>query len=60
MIEFEEKNKDVERMIDDLKNQVLEVERVENNLEQQLKRRIQEHERLEQEIMHLRNKLDEE
>ena len=32
MIEFEEKNKDAERMIVDLKNQVLEVERDENNL----------------------------
>ena len=32
MIEFEEKNKDAKRMIADFKNQVLEVERVENNL----------------------------
>ena len=30
MIEFEEKNKDAERMIADLKNQVLEIERTEN------------------------------
>ena len=41
MIEFEEKNNDVERMIADLKNQVLEFERAENNLEQQLKKIIQ-------------------
>ena len=47
-------------MIVDLKNQVLEVERVENNLEQQLKRRIQESEKLEEDIMHLIKKLDEE
>ena len=33
MIEFEEKNNDPERMIADFKNQVLEVERAENNLE---------------------------
>ena len=47
-------------MIVDLKNQVLEVERVENNIEQQLKKRTQESERLEEDIMHLRKKLDEE
>ena len=47
-------------MIADLKNQVWEVERVENNLEQQLKKRIKEYEKLEQDIMHLRKKLDEE
>ena len=34
--------------------------KAENNLEQQLKNRIQEYERLEEEIMHLRKKLDEE
>ena len=60
MIEFEEKNKDAERMIADLKNQVLEVERDENKLEQQLKKRIQEYEKLEQDIIHLIKKLDEE
>ena len=59
MIEFEKKNKDAERMIADLKNQVLEIERTENNLEQ-LKKKIQESERHEQDIMHLRKKLDEE
>ena len=32
MIEFEEKNKDVKRVIADLKNQVLEIERTKNNL----------------------------
>ena len=60
MIEFEEKNNDVERIIADLKNQVLEVERDENNLEKQLKKRIQEYESLEEEIMCIRKKLDEE
>ena len=60
MIEFEEKNNDAERMIADLKNQVLEVKRTENNLEKQLKKKIQEFERLGQDIMHLRKKLDEE
>ena len=58
MIEFEEKNNDAERMIADLKNQVLEVKRAQNNLEQQLKKRIQESKRIEEEIMHLRKKLD--
>ena len=58
MIEFEEKNKDAERIIANLKNQVLEVERTENNLEQHLKKKIQESKRLEQDIMHLRKKLD--
>ena len=38
MIEFVEKNNDAKRMIADLKNQVLEVKRDQNNLEQQLKR----------------------
>ena len=60
MIEFEEKNKSAKRLIIDLKYQVLEVERAENNLEQQLKKRIQESEQLEQDIIHLRKKLDEE
>ena len=57
MIEFEEKNNDAERMIVDLKNQVLEIERAENNLEQQLKKRIQESERIEEEIMHFRKRM---
>ena len=48
------------RMVADLKNQILEVKRDENNLEEQLKKRIQESERIEEEIMHLRKKLDEE
>ena len=60
MIEFEQKSNDVEIMIADFKNQVLEVERDENNLERQLKKRIQESERLEEDITHLRKKLDEE
>ena len=40
MIEFEEKNNDAKRMIVELKNKVLEVERALNNLEQQLKKNI--------------------
>ena len=39
MKEFEEKNNDVERFIVDLKTQLQEAKRVENNLEQQLKKR---------------------
>ena len=47
-------------MIAGLKNQVLEVERYGNNLEQQIKKRIQESKRIEEYIMHLGKKLDEE
>ena len=47
-------------MISDFKKKILEVKRDETNLEQQLKKIIQESERLEEDIMHLRNKLDEE
>ena len=60
MEQFEEKNNDVERIIADLKNQFLVAKKAENNLEQQLKRITQESERIEEEIMCLRNKLDEE
>ena len=60
MTKFEEKNNDAERIIAYLKKQFLEAQKAENNLEQQLKKRIQEYERLEEDIMHLRNKLDEE
>ena len=60
MAEFEEKNNHAERIIVDLKNQFLVAKNTENNLEHQLKMRIQEYERLEEEIMHLRKKLDEE
>ena len=59
-MEFEEKNKDAEIMIDNSKNQVLEIKRTENSLEQQLKKKIQESARLEKDIMHLIKKLDEE
>ena len=52
MAEFEDKNNDTERIIADLK-------RAENNLEQ-LQKRIQEYERIEEEIMCLRKNLDEE
>ena len=58
IIEFEDKNNDAERIIVDLKNQFLIVKNAENNLEQQIKNRIQESERLEEDIMHLRKKLD--
>ena len=60
MVEFEEKNNDTERIILDLKNQFLVAKKAEKNIEQQLKKRIQEFERLEEEIMCLRKKLDEE
>ena len=60
MLKFEEKNIDAESMIADLKNEVVEAERAENNLEQHLKERIRESERIEEDIMHLRKKLDEE
>ena len=60
MTEFEEKNNDAERIIVDLKNQFLLAKKAENNLEQQLKRIIQESEMLKEDIMCLRNKLDEE
>ena len=53
MEEFEEKYNDTERIIVDLKNQFLIAKKDENNLEQQLKNRIQESERLEEEIMFL-------
>ena len=56
MIEFEEKNNDAERMIADLKKQVLEVERAQNNIEQWLKQRTKESKRLEEDNMHLRKK----
>ena len=53
MTEFEEKNNDVERIIASLK-------RVENNLEQQLKKREQELENFEVELILLRKKTIEE
>ena len=39
MTEFEEKNNDAERFIANLKNQLQEAKKVENNLEQQFKKR---------------------
>ena len=53
MTEFEEKNNDAERIIADLK-------RVENNLEQHLKKREQELENFEVELILLRNNTNEE
>ena len=59
MVEVEEKNNDTKRFIADLKNQFLVAKKDENNLEQQLKKRIQESKRLEEWIMFLRKKLEE-
>ena len=58
--EFEEKNYDSERMIVDLKNQLQKSNKGENSLEQQLKTREQELEKVEAEIVLLRKKIDEE
>ena len=60
MIEFEEKNNDVERIIVDLKNRLQEAKKVENNLEQQLKKREKELEKFEVELILLRKKTNEE
>ena len=56
MIEFEEKNNDAEIIIANLKNQLQEARKVENNLEQQLKKRDQELEKFEAELILLRKK----
>ena len=60
MIEFEEKNNDAGRIIDDLKNHLQEAKKVENNIEQQLKKSEQELDKFEAELVSLRNKIDEE
>ena len=59
MVEFEYKNNDTNLIIADLKNQFLVAKNAEKNLEQQLKKRIQESKRLEEWIMFLRKKLEE-
>ena len=51
MTEFEEKNNDAERIIIDLKNQLQEAKKVENNIEQQLKKREKELEKFEAELI---------
>ena len=43
-----------------MKTQIQEAKKIEEDLDLQLKRRIQEYERLEEEIIHLKKKLDEE
>ena len=59
MIEFEEKNNDVERIISNLKNQFQEALKAEYNLEKQLKEREKELEKLEDPLIFLRNKKNE-
>ena len=59
MSEFEEKNNHVEGIIDDLKNQFPVAKKDENNIEKQLKKGIQESDRLDEEAMQLRKKVDE-
>ena len=56
----EEKSNDTERIIANLKNQLQEARKVENNLEQQLKKRKQELEKYEAELVLLGKKIDEE
>ena len=60
MTKFEEKNNDAERIIADLKIQLQEAKNVENNLEQQLKKREQELEKFEAELILLIKKTNEE
>ena len=60
MTKFEEKTNDVERIIAVLKNQPKKAKKVENNLEQQLKKREQELENFEAELIFLKIKTNEE
>ena len=53
------KNKQSNQIISDLKTQLQEAKNIEEDLDLQVKKRIQESERLEEEIMHLRKKFDE-
>ena len=57
--EHKSKHKELSQIIIDLKNQLQEAKKIGEDLDLQLKRRIQESERLEEEIMQLRKKLDE-
>ena len=54
----DQKIKESSQIIIDLKNQLQEAKNIEEDLDLQLKRRIQESERLGEEIMELRRKLD--
>ena len=54
------KKRQSNHVISDLENQLLEAKRIEEDLNLQLKRRIQESIRLEEEIMQLRKNIDEE
>ena len=54
------KNAEKNQIISDLKIQLQKAKNIEEDLDLQLKKRIQESERLEEEIMHLKKKLDEE
>ena len=56
---FEGKNNDAERIIVDLKNQLQEAKKVENNLEQQMKKREQELEKFEDELILIRKNKNE-
>ena len=60
MVEFEEKNKDAERMIANLKKPGSRIRKDWKQSRTTTQKKIQESERLEQDIMHLRNELDEE
>ena len=57
---MQEKNKQSNQIISDLKTQLQEANKIEEGLYFQLKKRIQEPERVEEEIMKLRKKVDEE
>ena len=59
MAEFAEKNNDAKRIIVDLKIQLQEAIKKENNLEQQLKKREQELEKFEVELILLKKKTNE-
>ena len=57
---MQEKEKNSNHVIRELETQLLEAKRIEEDLNLQLKRRIQDYERFEEEIMQLRKRLDEE
>ena len=57
---MQEKEQIANHVISELETQLLEAKNIEEDLNLQLKRRIQDYERFEEEIMHLRKRLDEE
>ena len=57
---MQEKNKYSNQIISDLKTQLQEAKKIEEDLDLHLKKRIKGYERLEEQIMHLRKKFDEE